>query len=57
MDYPFVAIPNADIPAASNPLWQHVIDTYVGETNKAARFGGSWRRSISRSGLIRVRAA
>ena len=36
MDYPFTAIPEADIPAASSPLWQHVIDTYAGETNKVA---------------------
>ncbi|MBZ5607773.1 MAG: DinB family protein [Acidobacteriia bacterium] len=36
MDYRFIAIPDADVPAASNPLWQHAIDTYASETNKVA---------------------
>ena len=34
MSYDFVAIPDTDIPRAANPLFQHLIDTYAGETNK-----------------------
>ena len=34
MHYDFIAIPDADIPRAANPLFQHLLDTYAGETNK-----------------------
>ena len=36
MHYPFVAIPDAGIPRASDPVFQHMLDTYVSETNKVA---------------------
>ncbi|MGB8771407.1 MAG: hypothetical protein WCC92_17445 [Candidatus Korobacteraceae bacterium] len=34
MHYDFVAIPERDIPAANNPLFQHLLDTYASETDK-----------------------
>ncbi len=34
MPYDFIAIADADIPRAANPLFQHLLDTYAGETNK-----------------------
>lgn len=36
MKYDWTAIPEADIPTADNPLFQHVVVTYVSETNKTA---------------------
>src|SRR5919107_6037316 len=34
MTYPYVAIPDASVPRASAPVFQHLLDTYAGETNK-----------------------
>jgi uncharacterized damage-inducible protein DinB len=34
MHYDFVAIPSQDVPRASNPLFQHLLDTYASETDK-----------------------
>ena len=34
MPYDFVAIPDADVPRATDPLFQHLLDTYASETNK-----------------------
>ena len=34
MTYPYVAIPDADVPRASAPVFQHLLDTYASETNK-----------------------
>jgi uncharacterized damage-inducible protein DinB len=34
MRYSFTAIPDTDIPRASNPVFQHLLDTYASETNK-----------------------
>jgi uncharacterized damage-inducible protein DinB len=34
MTYPYVAIPDAEVPRASRPIFQHLLDTYAGETNK-----------------------
>jgi uncharacterized damage-inducible protein DinB len=36
MHYPFIAIPDAEIPRAVEPGFQHLLDTYVSETNKTA---------------------
>ena len=36
MYYTWTAIPDANIPKASNPLFQHLLDTYVSESNKVA---------------------
>jgi uncharacterized damage-inducible protein DinB len=36
MQYPFVAIASEKIPRAIEPAYQHLLDTYVGETNKVA---------------------
>jgi uncharacterized damage-inducible protein DinB len=36
MHYDFVAIPDAEIPAAAEPLFQHLVTTYVSESNKTA---------------------
>lgn len=34
MTYPYVAIPDAEVPRASSPVFQHLLDTYASETNK-----------------------
>jgi uncharacterized damage-inducible protein DinB len=34
MIYDFTALPDAGIPRASSPLFQHLLDTYASETNK-----------------------
>jgi len=34
MHYDYIAIPEADIPRAADPLFQHLLDTYAGETDK-----------------------
>ena len=34
MNYPHIAIPDSQIPQASAPLFQHLLDTYASETNK-----------------------
>jgi uncharacterized damage-inducible protein DinB len=36
MHYDHIAIPDADIPTAVEPVFQHVVATYVSETNKTA---------------------
>jgi uncharacterized damage-inducible protein DinB len=40
MHYDFVAIPDAEVPRAQDPTFQHLLDTYASETNKTA---GVWR--------------
>jgi uncharacterized damage-inducible protein DinB len=34
MNYPYTAIPESAIPQASNPFFQHLLDTYASEANK-----------------------
>ncbi|MGH9448173.1 MAG: hypothetical protein ACRD3O_21000, partial [Terriglobia bacterium] len=34
MTYAYIAIPEPDVPRASSPLFQHLLDTYASETNK-----------------------
>ena len=34
MTYSYVAIPDAEVPRASAPVFQHLLDTYASETNK-----------------------
>ena len=34
MHYDFIAIPDADVPQAVDPVFQHVLATYASETNK-----------------------
>jgi uncharacterized damage-inducible protein DinB len=34
MTYPYVAIPDAEVPRAARPVFQHLLDTYASETNK-----------------------
>jgi uncharacterized damage-inducible protein DinB len=34
MHYDFIAIPDADVPQAVEPFFQHVLQTYASETNK-----------------------
>jgi uncharacterized damage-inducible protein DinB len=41
MTYAFTAIPEEKIPKATEPAYQHVLDTYVSETNKVASV---WRQ-------------
>jgi uncharacterized damage-inducible protein DinB len=36
MHYDFIAIPDAEVPAAVDPVFQHVLITYASETNKTA---------------------
>lgn len=39
MTYPHSAIPQAEVPRAVLPLWQHILDTFASETNKVC---GTW---------------
>jgi hypothetical protein len=36
MNYDFIAIPDQDVPHVADPLFQHLVVTYVSETNKTA---------------------
>src|SRR5581483_782726 len=36
MHYDCIAIPDADVPQAVDPVFQHVLATYASETNKTA---------------------
>src|SRR5947209_13358233 len=36
MHYNFIAIPDADVPQAVDPTFQHAVATYTSETNKTA---------------------
>ena len=36
MEYPNAPLPTAMIPAAADPIFQHLLDTYASETNKTA---------------------
>src|SRR6516162_7343901 len=36
MHYDFTAIPDADVPQAVDPIFQHVVTTYASEANKTA---------------------
>ena len=40
MNYDFIAIPDAEIPSAVEPVFQHVVTTYASETNKTVSM---WR--------------
>ena len=40
MHYDWVAIPDAEVPAAADLLFRHVVETYASETNKTAAM---WR--------------
>src|SRR4051812_47903144 len=40
MQYEWTAIPDAEVPAAAEPAWQHLVATYASETNKTASM---WR--------------
>jgi uncharacterized damage-inducible protein DinB len=40
MNYDYTAIPDADIPRAAEPGFQHILDTYASEANKTV---GVWR--------------
>ncbi|CAN5479803.1 hypothetical protein BH11PLA2_BH11PLA2_47750 [soil metagenome] len=40
MHYERTAIPDAEVPTAVDPTWQHVVTTYASETNKTASM---WR--------------
>src|SRR5271166_6121706 len=40
MHYDFIAIPDADVPQAVEPIFQHVVQTYTSEANKTASM---WR--------------
>src|SRR5689334_6280541 len=40
MKYEYIAIPDADVPQAVEPVFQHLVTTYVSEVNKTASM---WR--------------
>jgi uncharacterized damage-inducible protein DinB len=40
MHYDWTAIPDSDVPPAADPLFRHLVETYVSETNKTASM---WR--------------
>jgi uncharacterized damage-inducible protein DinB len=41
MQYEYTAIPEAQVPRASDPVFQHLLDTYASETNKVVSL---WRQ-------------
>jgi hypothetical protein len=41
MKYPWTAIPESAIPRAANPVFQHMLETYVSESNKVA---STWKQ-------------
>ena len=41
MNYSWTAIPDTSIPRSANPVFQHLLDTYVSESNKVASI---WKR-------------
>lgn len=41
MNYAWTAIPDTSIPSVASPLFQHLLDTYVSESNKVA---STWKR-------------
>jgi uncharacterized damage-inducible protein DinB len=41
MNYAWTAIPDSSIPRATQPLFQHLLDTYASETNKVA---STWKQ-------------
>ena len=41
MKYEWTAIPESAIPSAANPLFQHMLETYVSESNKVA---STWKQ-------------
>jgi uncharacterized damage-inducible protein DinB len=41
MNYAWIAIPQASVPCAANPMFQHLLDTYVSESNKVA---STWKQ-------------
>ena len=59
MHYDFIAIPDADVPQAIEPVFQHVIQTYASEANKTVACGGQcrticWTSSRTRRHPIRT---
>ena len=43
MHHEFIAIPDAEIPQAIEPIFQHILTTYANETNKTVSMkGGCW---------------
>jgi uncharacterized damage-inducible protein DinB len=50
MSYPYVAIPDAEIPRAARPLFQHLLDTYASETNKVVSL---WREFLPNDATFR----
>jgi uncharacterized damage-inducible protein DinB len=50
MSYPYVAIPDADVPRAAWPLFQHLLDTYASETNKVISL---WREFLPEDAAFR----
>ena len=40
MRYDYVAIPDAEVPTAADPIFQHLVTTYASETNKTVSL---WR--------------
>lgn len=40
MNYAYIAIPDSDVPAAVEPVFQHLLTTYASEVNKTV---GVWR--------------
>jgi uncharacterized damage-inducible protein DinB len=41
MQYEYTAVPATDVPRASNPIFQHLVDTYASETSKVITI---WRQ-------------
>jgi hypothetical protein len=49
MHYDYIAIPDADVPKAVDPAYQHILQTYASEANKTA---GMWRAVPGRAARL-----
>ena len=54
MKYSFSAIADDDVPRASDPLFQHLIDTYASETNKVVSVWREFGRASCRERVLRL---
>lgn len=53
MNYDFIATPDAEIPRAAEPVFQHLLTTYASEANKTASVWRAGRTTGSTSARTR----
>ena len=49
IEYEYTAIPEAQVPRASNPVFQHLMDTYASETSKVISVWREFRPETARA--------